>query len=34
MKEKCNQDTLYLENDFEVSNNQIEEKLLQKVGER
>ncbi len=29
MKEKCNQDTLYLENDFEVSSNQIEEKLLQ-----
>lgn len=29
MKEECNQDTLYLENDFEVSSNQIEEKLLQ-----
>ena len=29
MKEECNEDTLYLENDFEVSSNQIEEKLLQ-----
>ncbi len=29
IKEKNNQDILYLENDFEVSSNQIEEKMLQ-----
>ncbi len=29
IKEKCKQDILYLKNDFEVSSNQIEEKLLQ-----
>lgn len=29
IKEKNNQDVLYLENDFQVSGNQIEEKLLQ-----
>ena len=29
IKEEYNQDILYLENDFEVSSNQIEEKLLQ-----
>lgn len=27
IKEKYNEDVLYLENDFEVSSNQIEEKL-------
>lgn len=30
IKEKNNQDILYLENDFKVSSNQIEEKMLQK----
>lgn len=29
IKEECNQDILYLENDFERSSNQIEEKMLQ-----
>lgn len=29
IKEECNQDILYLENDFEVSGNQIENKMLQ-----
>lgn len=29
IKEKCSQDILYLENDFEVSRKQIEEKMLQ-----
>ena len=29
IKEKNNQDILYLENNFEVSSNQIEEKMLQ-----
>lgn len=29
MKEECDQDILYLENDFDVSGNQIEEKMLQ-----
>ena len=29
IKEKCKQDILYLKNDFEVSSNQIEEKMLQ-----
>ncbi len=29
IKEGLNQDTLYLENDFEISRNQIEEKMLQ-----
>lgn len=29
IKEECNQDILYLENDFEISSNQIEEKMLQ-----
>lgn len=29
IKEECKQDILYLKNDFEVSSNQIEEKLLQ-----
>lgn len=29
IKEECNQDILYLENDFEISGNQIEEKLLE-----
>ena len=29
IKEKCDKDVLYLKNDFEVSGNKIEEKLLQ-----
>lgn len=31
IKEKNNQDILYLENDFEVSSNQIEEKLKRRI---
>lgn len=29
IKKECNQDILYLENDFEISANQIEKKMLQ-----